>query len=311
VFKEDEAGRASSEIAYWLDFSTLFYNAFIDVERNHGAAWFAINILAGQPGASSSVRLMMVALQDANALGTNPTSGTTNVLEQLRDAGYINLFEIDGKTSVSRASFESGYFPSETPVIFTAKALAALEAYVPNAVQMAFGWPGRKLSRGRELLLTKEIYAFMWESYIPLWINVLRKLSLLAVINPDSKQDNNTIFNEMVGTTEYFVVLLMFWDAQLKEEDTDGFDVRVIARRCRTTRELTDAIIKRCVTFLAGVQILEGKERFRLNTRCESAFEEYAEGFVGLQEKLRAQLVEQFPVFKALRPGVIASTNLS
>ncbi len=155
-----------------------------------------------------------------------------------------------------------------------------------------------------------EIYEFIREKYVGRWNEFLHQISRFS--SPEEEKTFDWVRRQMIGSTEYFVLLHILWAARLRDEDRAGLSLHTITERCQRLRALSDGIIANNVQFLAKNGLLEASvgERpapilvegpYRLKDACLAAFDQYSSEFLPMREAFKARLQQKFHLLAAPR----------
>ncbi|HEY1747794.1 MAG TPA: hypothetical protein VGG11_13665 [Xanthobacteraceae bacterium] len=282
----------AEEIRFWLRLSTIFYEAF-ELRRHLGPLYFTISVLASHDleGKKNTFRLVMRALSKDPVFGTNPKGDLTNYLEHLRELHHIVLR--DEKTKPIRRTPEQKYFGASTQIVLTEKFENSSRKFTAGLLEELFGWQSRSKADDLAPEIIKHYYHFVQAKYAPYWNELLRQISEVAL--PEEGQSVGSLYAEMVGSTEIYLILHIMWSVRLRNEDRDGVGLAGIAERVRRVRPLSDQVVNTYLQLLKINGLLLGDEHYRLSESSFAILEQSVHKLLVMKVAAKEYLEKQVP----------------
>lgn len=294
-----------TEIRAWLLLSNLFFRAF-QIQKHLGPEWFVINSLLapakGRKAQSEDRSIPLIAFSDLlNGLpGAAHKHSSKNhdlsaCLEHLRELGHIEIFESKKRTLLKGRSA----FPvHKTHIKVQQKLVNATRRYTRACLREFYDLEFAEPFDSRFVELMRVLYDFGRTTLFTEWVTLLTRLARESPL----VQARDAFEHDMVGSSEYFVLLLALWELKLLNDDDEGYRREMLLSLHRFTRQSRDTVLKRCVDQLTKHKVLEQvplpdqEPHYRLSRRHDAAFEVFGNELASFRSALRSQLEKAFGI---------------
>jgi hypothetical protein len=283
------------EIRMWLTLSKLFYRAF-QIKRHLGPEWFVINSLLDPSNMGTtefSVRNLLKTMPVPVHKKSSKNHDLSGCLDHLRELHHIEVLEPPSYTH-SRGLGARSSFLVATKIKLRQKLLKATHRYVRGVLREFYGAEFAKKHSVRYVDIMGVLYEFGKDTFMDYWGKLLKKLASNSSIPGRTIRD--AFFDEMLGSTEYFVLLFSLWEMRLIGDDDEGYRKEMLLSLHLFTRHVGDTALLDCVDQLIRHQVLEevsNKEEephYRLAARHEEVFVAFGKELVTFRGLLLSKI---------------------
>jgi hypothetical protein len=185
-------------------------------------------------------------------------------------------------------------FPVATQIEIKEKLNRATNRYIAGVLREFYGKQFAKLYVAHTCRIAELLYEFGSTIFFDQWKILLRALTR-HIANKDAR---DFFYNRMVGSTEYWVLLIALWERKLLGDDEDGYTMEMLQSLHQFTRYVEGTVLKECVKQLVRHGILEtvehddDTEHFRLSDKYQKAFAAFGKELLGFRDGLRTAITE-------------------
>lgn len=237
-----------SEIRSWRIATELFVRTY-EIQRHFATQWSVVNTLLKHPeGAPIPMRNLLKAVPASAQKRSSKSHDVSACVDDLRKADFVKVQDGGRDTQLDRSSF-----PVSVGIVLQPKLIRAANRYVRGLLQELYGGDFCAKYAERWPVVLGAIFEFSMYNFSKVWSRVIADLVRGSIADSDRRQE---FINEVVGSTEYFALLLSLWEANLAEHDEDGYRLATLIGLPRSITGTNDEVVTRCVKRLLQHRIL-------------------------------------------------------
>lgn len=287
------------EIRYWLTSTKLFCRAF-EVQRHFATQWSVIHTLAPRrAGSAIALRELLKAVPPSAQKRSSKHHDVSACIEDLRRRGFVRVQSDGADTALG----SEGSFLVDVTVLPQSKLREAAQQYTRSLLRELFGWDFYSTYVREWSVVRATVFYFSMYSFSKVWTQMVLDMMRFSFTDEEKLQ---TFVNQIAGSTEYFMMLMSLWEANLIEDDAGGYSKTILRWFPRFVPSVTDKDARQFVDRLIKTSILVpvgdtqtssvgGEERddhlrYRLGQTQTDCLARHAEEFIALRQTLRKQI---------------------